>query len=198
MSTRRYDSPLRRQRAAETKDRIVTAGADLLHGFKSWNLRDLTVAAVAERAGVSPRTVYRHFANEQELRAAVLQQLVVESDVDLSKLRLDNFGETVLQVFGYLSSFAMSPRTTRDPAFAAVDEERRLAVVEAVAAEAPDWTDDERTRAAAVLDLLWSVPSYARLVAAWEFDGEDLTVTVNWLIDLVQQAIRDGRPPRLS
>ena len=30
---RRYDSPVRRQRAAETRERILTAGAELLHGF---------------------------------------------------------------------------------------------------------------------------------------------------------------------
>ena len=30
---RRYDSTVRRQRAAETRERIVAAGAELLHGF---------------------------------------------------------------------------------------------------------------------------------------------------------------------
>ena len=36
---RRYDSPLRRQRAAETRERIVAAGAELLHGFPIRNWR---------------------------------------------------------------------------------------------------------------------------------------------------------------
>src|SRR4029077_13587684 len=36
---RRYDSPIRRQRAAETRERIVVAGAELLHGFPIWNWR---------------------------------------------------------------------------------------------------------------------------------------------------------------
>ena len=34
---RRYDSPVRRQRAAETRERIVTAGIELLHATASWN-----------------------------------------------------------------------------------------------------------------------------------------------------------------
>ena len=33
------------QRAAETRERIVTAGAELLHGFPVWNWRALTVRA---------------------------------------------------------------------------------------------------------------------------------------------------------
>jgi len=56
---RRYDSPVRRQQVAETRERIVAAGAELLHGFPIWNWRALTVRAVAERAELNERTVYR-------------------------------------------------------------------------------------------------------------------------------------------
>src|SRR5204862_2508851 len=59
---RKYDSPVRRRQAAETRERIIAAGVDILHGFPVWNWRALTVGAVAERAGVNERTVYRHFA----------------------------------------------------------------------------------------------------------------------------------------
>ena len=63
---RRYDSPVRRQRAAETRERIVAAGAAILHDHAVWNFDTLTVRGVAERAGVNERTVYRHFANERD------------------------------------------------------------------------------------------------------------------------------------
>jgi AcrR family transcriptional regulator len=56
---RTYDSPVRRQRAAATRERILTSGAELLHGFPTWNWSELTVRAVAERAAVTERTVYR-------------------------------------------------------------------------------------------------------------------------------------------
>src|SRR5436305_10897149 len=59
-ATRRYDSPLRRERAAQTRDSIISAGAELVHEFSSWDWRKLTIRAVAERAGVHERTVYRH------------------------------------------------------------------------------------------------------------------------------------------
>ena len=49
---RRYDSPLRRQKAAETRDRILTAGSELIHGYPIWNWSALTVRAVAKRAAL--------------------------------------------------------------------------------------------------------------------------------------------------
>src|SRR5262245_43541623 len=54
---RRYDGTLRRQQAAETRERIVAAGSELLHGSPIRDWRALTVRAVAERAGVNQRTV---------------------------------------------------------------------------------------------------------------------------------------------
>lgn len=49
---RKYDSPVRRQRAADTRERIISAGAELLHGFPVWNWRALTVRGVAGKSVV--------------------------------------------------------------------------------------------------------------------------------------------------
>ena len=46
---RRYDNTLRRQRADETRERIVAAGAELLHGFPIWNWRALTARAALRK-----------------------------------------------------------------------------------------------------------------------------------------------------
>ena len=34
---RRYDSPLRRERGAQTRERIVAAGSALAHSFTTWD-----------------------------------------------------------------------------------------------------------------------------------------------------------------
>ena len=47
---RRYDSPVRRQQAAETRARILAAGSALVHGYPTWDWRELTFRAVAEKA----------------------------------------------------------------------------------------------------------------------------------------------------
>ena len=52
--------------------------------------------------------------------------------------------------------------------------------------------------AAALLDMLWSVAAYERLVAVWGLDTAEATQAVTGLIGLLVDAIRDGRRPWLT
>jgi AcrR family transcriptional regulator len=192
---RRYDSPLRRQRAAETRERIVTAGAELLHGFPIWNWRALTARAVAAHAAVSERTVYRYFPSERELRDAVLARLEEESGVDLEDLTLGRLPDVAAQILQYASAFPLAPRTPRDPTVAAANERQRAALLAAVAPHTEDWPEVDRAIAAAMFDVLWSVVSFERLVMDWELDAADAIEGITWVIGLVEDAIRHGRPP---
>ena len=89
-SRRRYDTPIRRQRAADTRERIVTAGSELAHEFASWDWKALTFRAVAERAGVGERTVYRHFPTERHLHDAVMQRLEEEAGITYEGVDMRN------------------------------------------------------------------------------------------------------------
>jgi len=40
---------------------VIAAGSELVRQLPSWDWREVTFRAVAERAGVGERTVYRHF-----------------------------------------------------------------------------------------------------------------------------------------
>ena len=195
---RKYDSPVRRQQAAETRERILAAGSELVHGFARWDWRDLTVRAVAQRAGVNERTVYRHFSSERELHEAVIRRLQEEVGDPLDGLTLEGFGDVVARLFDYLASFAATPRTTTDPTFVAVDQRRRRALVAAVEPWTARWSENDREMAAALLDALWSVPTYERLVAVWGLDTERATEAVTGLIHLLVRAIHDGRRPWLK
>jgi AcrR family transcriptional regulator len=192
---RRYDSPLRRQRAAETRERILTAGADLLHGFPIWNWRALTVRAIAERAGVNERTVYRHFASERELRDAVMARLEEEAGVEVEGLRLEDVADVTARIFEYVSSFPIAPRTPRDPTVAAANQRQREALLAAVAPSTTAWSPVDRALAASMLDVLWGVVSYERVVVDWELDPKDAIRGIAWVIRLVENAIREGRGP---
>jgi AcrR family transcriptional regulator len=193
---RKYDSPLRRRQAAETRERILAAGSELVHGFASWDWRELTVRAVARRAGVNERTVYRHFASERDLHEAVMARLHEEAGDPLDGLALDGLGPAVGRLFGYLASFATRPRTPTNPTFAAVDQNRRDALLDLVAAGAGErWSEDDRRLAAALLDLLWSTQAYELLVGPWELDTEQASRAVAGLIDLLVGALRSGEPP---
>jgi hypothetical protein len=48
---------------------------------------------------------------------------------------------------------------------------------------------------AGMLDVLWSVMSYERLVAAWELTPEQATTAITWVIGLIEAAVREGRAP---
>ena len=195
--TRRpYDSPVRRERAAETRERIVAAGAAILHEHAVWNWNALTIRGVAQRAGVNERTVYRHFSGERELREAVLTRLEHEAGVTPEDLRFDDLQAFTARVLGYVSSFPLDPRTTRDPMLMAAHDRLRDALLTAVQEGNPDWPARDRTIAAAVLDVLWSVGSYERLVADWALEPAEAIRAVTWVMGLVEDAIRaDRRPP---
>lgn len=89
MTPRPYHSPARDEQTARTREAILRALADVVveHG-----VADLAVQQVADRAGVSHRTVYRHFPDRQALLDAlgtwVQQQLMPEiSDRDLGDVQ---------------------------------------------------------------------------------------------------------------
>jgi AcrR family transcriptional regulator len=192
---RRYDSPLRRQQAAETRERIVTAGAELLHGFPIWNWRALTARAVAERAAVSERTVYRYFPSERELRDAVLARQEEEAGIDLEALTLGSLSDVAAQILHYASAFPLKPRTPRDPTVAAANARQRAALLAAVAPDTVDWSERDRAIAAAMFDVLWSPVSFERLAMDWELDATDAIEGITWVIGLVADAIRRNRRP---
>jgi len=193
---RRYDSPLRRQRAAETRERIIDAGAELLHEFPVWDWNALTVRGVAKRAGVNERTVYRHFENERELREAVLARHQRDAGVDLEGLDLGELREITTRILEYVSTFPVEPRAPRDPTLTEAGKRNRAALLSAVAAETSGWKPRDRDLAAAMLDVLWSVAAYERLVADWKLDPEEAIRGVTWVMGLVEDAIRKDRPPR--
>lgn len=171
------------------------AGADLLHGFPVWNWSALTVRAVAGRAGVNERTVYRHFATERELRDAVLERLRQEAGVELEDLRLEDLREVTTRILEFVSSFPIEPRTSTDPTVAAENVRQRAVLLEAVRRVAEDWPDRERRVAAGMFDVLWSPMSYERLVAAGGLAPKDAIRGITWVMGLMEQAIRDGSRP---
>jgi AcrR family transcriptional regulator len=195
-SPRRYDTPVRSQKAAATRERIVRAGSELVHEFASWDWQDLTYRAVAARAGVGERTVYRHFPTERHLHDAVMQRLEEEAGITYEDVTLENLGAVTAKVFSSRGSFAVGESVAGpdSPTFVVVDQRRRDALMRAVAASVPSWSDDQRATAAAVLDMLWNLPSYERLVGVWNLSPDAATRAITWLIEQVVAAVERGEP----
>jgi AcrR family transcriptional regulator len=194
--TRPYDSPVRRERSAETRERIIEAGSALVHELGSWDWSELTVRDVATRAGVHERTVHRHFATERDLRAAVLQRLIEEAGVTVEGMRLEEVPRHVEQLFAYLSEFSSAPRREPDALFVELDERRKAALLATVSAAADGMSDSESRLVAAMIDALWGMPTYNRLTGDWSLSADEAARGVNWLIGLLSDAVRSGRGPR--
>lgn len=192
---RRYDSPLRQQRASETRDRIVAAGCEILQGASITDWRALTMRAVAERAGVNERTVYRHFTNERGLRDAVMQRMEEQAGIDLSSLRLEDITDVAERIFATVSTHPLPPRPPLDPTLTEASQRQREALLRALAPHTEGWTDADRTVAAAMFDVLWGVAPYERLVADWRLDSEQAVAGITWVIGLIEAAVREGRKP---
>ncbi len=71
--SRVYRSAIRRKQAEQTRTRIITASGWL---FARRGYAETTIQAVADRAGVSPQTVYATFGSKAAILAALLESLV--------------------------------------------------------------------------------------------------------------------------
>jgi AcrR family transcriptional regulator len=173
----------------------VAAGAELVHGSPRWDWRDLTVRAVAQRAGINERTVYRHFDSERHLHDAIIRRLEEEAGEPLIGLDLDSLPSVTGRVFAYLSTFALRSRAGGNPTLVEVDERRRRALRSAVEDATEGWSAADREMAAAMLDVLWTVNSYDRLTTVWNLDPDDASRAVTGVVELLIEAIREGRVP---
>lgn len=193
---RPYNGARRREQAAETRERIVSAGAELLHRSSIRDWRGLTIRAVAERAGVNERTVYRYFGNERGLRDAVMQREEEDAGIDLAGMELDDIAEIASRIFEHVSSYPTEPRAPLDPTLAEANQRQREALQTAIARYACGWSAEDQTVAAAMFDVLWSVATYERLVVDWQIDQKRAVAGIAWVIQLVEEAVRSGRGPR--
>jgi AcrR family transcriptional regulator len=196
-SRRTYDNRARQEKAAQTRERIIVAGSELVHEYDSWSWRDLTFRAVAERAGVGERTVYRHFPTERHLHDAVMQRLESEAGVSYEDVDLTNLAATTARVFAALQRFSVREwvPTPHDAAFVSSDQRRRDALLRAVSAGSPRLPEAEQRLIAGLLDVLWSPASYERLVGLWGLDGTAATRAIDWLMAKVLDAIEADDPP---
>jgi AcrR family transcriptional regulator len=196
---RSYNSPTRQKAATATRERIVDAGAQLVREFTTWNWDELTFRAVAERAGVSERTVYRNFPTERRLHDAIMGRLEDEAGIAYEDVVLDNLADVTARVFASLRRFAIKDTigAPHGPAFASADARRHEALDRAVVARAPELPDAQRRALAGLLDVLWSPPTYERLVGAWNLDKGEAVEAVQWLIAKVIAAVENKETPTL-
>lgn len=151
--------------------------------------------AVAVRADVSERTVFRHFGNERGLRDATMRRLEEQAGIDLEQLRLGDLPKVIGRVVEEIAAHPLEPRGPLDPTLSEVSRRQHAGLLAAVGAVAEDWPEEDRVVAAAVLDVLWGVATYERLAADWSLEPDRAVAGITWVASLVEEAVRAGRRP---
>ena len=201
MATERsYHSPLRQQQAEATRDLILDALVDLLN---ERGVDDFNIKSLASAAGVAERTVYRHFADRDELREALNARLEERADwydtADMSDVF--EFPGAVAQSFTDYDHFERETRAivlmNLDPSRTVSDTRRHVDEFRAlVERDFPHLDEDDTTAVAALFNLLASSRTWHRFVDGHQMTGPQGGKVVAWAADLViRELAAGGRPP---
>jgi AcrR family transcriptional regulator len=202
---RRYRSPLREERAADTRRRIATAALDL---FSEGGFGETTVAAIAERAGVSAQTVYAAFGSKGAILRALLAQMEEDADAALwreriagepdPRLKLTAFAQWSAGLFASSKAvIAAAQGAASDPAMLEVRElanGHRRAALDALAGtlEESGALRAGLSRGLAV-DRAWILTAVEPYLAATDGCGWSDQAYAEWLADLlISQLLAPG------
>ena len=95
-----------------------------------------------------------------------------EAGIELAGMALEDIATVATQIFDHVSQYPREPRPPLNPTLIDANRRQKEALLGAVAARAGDWAEEDRTMAAAVFDVLWSVAAYERLVVDWDTGHE--------------------------
>ena len=158
-----------------TRERILAAAIDCLNDEE---LEAITIEDVAARAGITKRTIYRHFATREDLLAATWPEMQkrVGSRGFPSTAR-----EAVQKPLELFPSFDPMAGVVRASAYSRAGRELRLSVndvrkkniLAAVKDARPDLSGAALVRLAAVVQLLNSAAAWAVMKDFWNLDGHE-------------------------
>ena len=185
--TRHYRSPSREQGKADTRDKIVRAVIrvvldDGIHAFAVQN--------VALKAGVSHRTVYRHFTTREELLdglAEWLERIAADSTTPTNPATIDDVIVTVAPSYLAMGELRDAVRAYVITSIALnwQDEARRQRTVafdKSIGAAFPHLPSKERGEAAALIRHLASTRAWYALTVEGGLDDRAAARAADWAV----------------
>lgn len=198
-TTKPYRSPLRERQVAQTRDLILDAVTDLLGDRRA---DEMTTRDIAAEAGVSERTVYRHFPDREALLEGLTSRL---PELDGGKpsfdtARLDDLAPVCRRLMEVLDEHYVIARAeavlNADPRrFAADTRANTREMRELLAKELPQLDDRELVRIAAVIRCLVSTQAWLRMREEFGVPGTESGPVVAWVVDLIIRELRAGPAP---
>lgn len=165
--SRTYNSPLREEQARQTRELILETLVELV---SEQGAADLAIRDLARRAGVSERTVYRHFPDRAALLDGLADYVGARSDWPISRRVPTTLVELVESIAPTFASFDAREAETRalvllnlDPARVATMTRRNQSMLrETVAREFPNLSESRQREAVSVIHLLGSSRTWLR------------------------------------
>lgn len=153
---------------------------------------------VAERAGVSRRTVYRYFPDQAALRAAMWKRLSPAGGMPTSLAGLlDHLGRTFVNFDSKASAMTVAMASPEGRAIRNLMKPERVAAFRGILAEITDeLPEPDRTWATATIQLLATGFAWREMRDQWDMTGEQMGVATRWAIEtLMADLARRGDKP---
>ncbi len=191
-ASRSYQSPLREAQAALTRERILMAARTYLERH---DIETLTLRRLADLAGVSPPTVYAHFATVDDLVAAFFLWLGPRLGLRDPLPPLERFGELPAALFpNYEAYGALLRNLMNKPSWdrqrAADRGERHGNWIAAVGEAVPQLTAEQRRRGAKAVSAFFTPTVWRWLVDSAEFEPREAEQVAAWTINALVDALK--------
>jgi AcrR family transcriptional regulator len=189
---------LREQNAAATRERILSAVADLI---ERGEVDELTVPDVAEASGISLRTIYRYYPTREELLEAAGRWIGNELMAHPYPRTLDQVAEAYRVGVG---EFAQRPGLVRALALSQLGRkvrgyrrrERLAAIRKALRTELPELNEEELRRAEAVIAYLHNMLAFTTMREENHLSPEEIGEAVAWAIRTLVDDLRRKHEPK--
>lgn len=195
---RAYNSPLREEKARQTREAILAALFDLLQASGSTD--DISMDAIARQAGVERRTLFRHFATRDDLLAAFWQWINARIGANPAPRELAEIIDGPRLTFPRFDSHdgairaALHSRTGQTMRAGTIAE-RRTAFRAALAPVTDGLAPGEAASVEALAHLLFSASAWEVMKDYGGLNGTEAGQTASWALEVILSAITSGQRP---
>lgn len=198
MSGRSYDSPLRERQTQQTRDAILDA---LTEALNDRAVDEVTTKELAASAGVSERTVYRHFPDRTALLEGLTERFMRSSELPPAvPEHVGEVADLVVELFRVLEEHHTAAQAeallNADPRQYSQATRRHTAQFRMLfEAGFPDLEAGRQQSIAAVVRVLATSQSWLRMRAEFGVGGEESGPVVAWAIRALIDEVERGNPP---
>lgn len=183
---RSYTSPLRHNQKEDTRDRILQAVSEII---SEGRILSFSIKEVADRAGVSYGSVYRHFPTRESLLEALYEKAseIMDSSSDQALNSLDEIPEMARKAAGI---FAEHGKIVHAFTIALLAnniqphgrKERDQNIEQMVLANKPELRPEAAREISAIISHLYSSLTWTTLKDRFGLTSEETADALNWAL----------------